>query len=273
MAKGEKEDMRRTYLQKDPYVGEVAPHRVTCKACGIIIRLDPTYKYEASHWRAHRARCAQIPFGERVPEKPKRRRFGYRKKRQYQETIAMENSEDSDVSSQAAPRPPPTAVFTASLEINVSNMFLPHAPPDKFPTHTVDDTKAKREVELLARLEKLADNLSTSDRLAEIINAAGDGITTEDRLGKGHVVDHEEGDSDGDAVCDEEVRPRQRSPTPDHEAWIPRKRTRDEEAEFDAFFNKRPRPESPIPTGKLWVCKLDKEAMQIIEQAVNGCAW
>jgi hypothetical protein len=154
------------------------------------------------------------------------------------------------------------------LEINVSQMFLPRAPfPDHLPTHTVDAVKTKREAELLARLEVLADNLSTSERLAEIINAAGDGITTEERLAKEHrrVADLEAGDSDDDAVHDDEARSRQSSPTPDPDAWIPRKRTREEEAEFNAFFNGMPRPESPTPKGKQRVCKLDKEAMQIID--------
>jgi hypothetical protein len=265
-AKCEKEFVRRTSLEEDPYIGEVGPHHVLCKACGTIIRLDLTYKYELSHWRAHRARCAQIPFKERVPEKPKRRQFGYQKKRHYQEKIVsadFNDSDDSDASSM--PRPSPTVVFTAPLEINVSQMFLPRAP---FPaTHTVDAAKAKHEAELLARLEVLANNLSTSERLAEIIHAAGDGITTEEKLAKEHgrVADLEACDSDDDAVRDDEAQFRQPSPTPDPDAWIPRKRTREEKAEFDAFFNKMPRPESPIPSSKLQVCKLDQEALKIIE--------
>jgi hypothetical protein len=198
-----------------------------------------------------------------VPEKQKVRHSG-----QHEEMIAMtdsNDSEDSDASS--GPRPPPTAVFTAPLEINVSKMFLPRAPSDNLPTHTVNEATAKCEAKLLAHLEELADNLSTSDHLAEIINAAGDGITTEERLAKKHscVTDLEGGNSDGDAVCDDEVRPRQRSPTPDPEAWLPRKRTREEEAEFDAFFNKMPHPESTIPNDQLRVCKLGKGAMQIID--------
>jgi hypothetical protein len=144
-------------------------------------------------------------------------------------------------------------------------MFQYRPLPDDLPKHTVDVAKAKLEAELLqvARLEALAVNLSTSNRLPEIINAAGDGITTEETLAK--VAEVVAGESDGDTVCTHEVRSRQRSPTPDPEAWIPPKRTPEETVAFDAFFREWPRPESPIPQGTLLACKLDTEAMQIIE--------
>ncbi|KAF8495021.1 hypothetical protein BU17DRAFT_103683 [Hysterangium stoloniferum] len=270
-AKSEKEDIRRILLESDPYIGELGPHRVSCQACGTSIRLDTTYKYEGSHWRAHKARCAQIPFHDRNTKKRKgqegRRQQG---SPQYQEPMAMamansSDSEDSDASS--APRPRPTAVFTAPLEINLTKMFRPRPLSDDPPMLTIDAAKAKLDAELLVHLEGVAENISTSDRLGDIINTVGDGITTEERLAERRcaLVDPEGDKSDGGPECGEEARPRQPSPTPDPEAWMPRKRAREEDAEFDTFFNKRARPNSPIPKGKLRVCKLDKEAMQAID--------
>lgn len=183
-AKSEKEDKRRQMLEDDPYVTDITPHRVTCNACGTNIRLDTTYKYEGSHWRAHRARCPQIPFHERSA---KRRRQEGRLLNQTHDSSRLQNdsatgessdSYDSDASS--APRPQPTSFFTAPLEVNPTKMFLSHRTRSNQPKKDEPrDATTKEKTDSLYRdLQIIAEDLTQSGRLGEILNVASDGMAS-----------------------------------------------------------------------------------------------
>ena len=249
---------------------------MTCKACGTNIRLDTTYKYEGSHWRAHRARCPRIPFHERVSKK---RRTAERRNLQnldspslLQERVPITDSSESDDSdASSVPRPRPTSFFTAPLEINPTQMFKRRSrairPSVSAPTVTA---KARTEADLAAHLHAIAAELAGSDRLMAIIESAGDGVTPEYLLMSESQHDMDKAQLDDDISGPPEgveTFPIQRpSPSPGPETWIPRKRTREDEAEFDAFFSRRPAPPTP-PTGasKVRVCKLGKTAMEVVD--------
>lgn len=180
-AKTEKEDKRRQMLEEDPYVTDITPHRVTCNACGTNIRLDTTYKYEGSHWRAHRARCAQIPFHERAAKK--RKQEGRRPSQTYdggrgQDSPTGESSDSYDSDASSAPRPRPMAFFTAPLEIDPTKMFSSRTRSIQLRNHIAKDSATKTEnPDVLLYLHKIADDLTESGRLSEIINSAGDART------------------------------------------------------------------------------------------------
>jgi hypothetical protein len=275
-AKSEKEDSRRQLLDDDPYATDVNPHRVTCKACGTSIRLDTIYKYEGSHWRAHRARCARIPFQDRITKK---RRVAERRARDNFQTHPLDNpsqaqvavtdssdSDDSDASS--APRPRPTSFFTAPLEINITQMFKRRSRVIRPSTASViAAAKAQAEADIAAHLQAVAAQLATSDRLVTIIESAGDGVISQDQLASEMqpiVATSPADDNTTEHQEPVEVLPTQRSsPAPDPETWIPRKRTLEEEVQFDDFFNKMPAPSTP--PSKVRLCELRKEAMRAMD--------
>ncbi|KAF8492279.1 hypothetical protein JB92DRAFT_3003658 [Gautieria morchelliformis] len=243
-AKSEKEESRKQLLDGDAYATDVSPHRVTCKACGTNIRLDTRYKYEGSHWRGHRARCPRIPVQDRISKK---RRISERRVRDNlplenpsQAQVAVTDSRDSDDS---APRPLPTSFFTAPLEINISHMFKRRSRVIRPPRASViAAAKAQAEADIVAHLQ--------ANQLA---SAMQDIIATSR--------------ADDNTIQPEEtvkvLSTRRSPPAPDPETWIPRKRTREEEMEFDYFFNKI--PPSPTPPNELRLCDLGKQAMQVVD--------
>jgi hypothetical protein len=273
-AKSEKEDSRKQMLDDDAYAIDVNPHRVTCKACGTHIRLDTTYKYEGSHWRAHRARCPMIPFQERIfkkrrttdPRNPDCLPHPLSSPEQIQDHVANSDSSDSDDSdASSAPRPRPTSFFTAPLVIKPTQMFMRRPRSFLPPSATAASlaaARARTEAEIAAHLERVAAELVASDRLTAVIESAsndvasGGGLSTKSQL-----------DSDHDLMEDAEAPPTPRStPSTDAESWVPRKRTREEEAEFDAFFHRRPAPfMSPTSDGKVRLCKLGVDAMDVVD--------
>ncbi|KAF8532375.1 hypothetical protein JB92DRAFT_2802774 [Gautieria morchelliformis] len=272
-AKSEKEDSRKQLLDDDAYATDVSPHRVTCKACGTNIRLDTRYKYEGSHWRTHRARCPRIPSQDR---RSKKRRISERRVRDNlpldnpsQARAAVTDSSDSDDSDAAsAPRSRPTSFFTAPLEINISHMFKRRSRVIRPPKASViAAAKAQAEADIAAHLQAVAADLATSDRLVTIIESAGDGITSQNQLASAMQDVIATSRADDNTVQPEEtvkVLSTHRSPpAPDPETWIPRKRTREEEMEFDYFFNKI--PPSPTPPNELRLCDLGKQAMQVVD--------
>lgn len=269
-AKSEKEDVRRQMLEEDPYVTDMGPHRVTCKACGTSIRLDTTYKYEGSHWRAHRSRCPQIPLADRSTKKRKgdgrKFNFNLHETPESREQIALGHSSDSDSDASSAPRPQPTAFFTVPLEVNLLKMFKQDSrQTDLSMQHTVKLLPFRREAELSQRLHELAMDLDTSNRLNMVIDSSRDvGASFDRQFGQEESNDLE---SSNDRPGDYQTEVTQGQPlTPNsEESWVPRKRTREEEEEFNAIFERWPKLPSPGPKGKQRVCKLSKEGLKALE--------
>jgi hypothetical protein len=132
---------------------------------------------------------------------------------------------------------------------------------------SVAAAKAKVEANLTARLQELAAELDASDRLITIIQSAGDGVTSEELHAQQHQVAAVQPEADDmESEHGGALSPPRPSPSPDPETWIPRKRTREEDEAFDSFFSGRPLPPTPPrPKGKTRVCKLGKDAMQVID--------
>ncbi|KIJ34804.1 hypothetical protein M422DRAFT_262990 [Sphaerobolus stellatus SS14] len=265
-AKTEKEDIRRQLLEDDPYVTEISPHRVTCKACGTSIRLDTTYKYEGSHWRAHRSRCPQIPFADRALKK---RKGGDGRRASLQESPrrhamaedSSSNSDDSDASS--APRPRPIAFFTQPLIINPLAMFDQPPHPEGL-SDSMDVQHESNAKDLQNYLVDLAMEITASDRLEAVIEAS---LSSSERKFGDERLNNARAAVDEMEVDSEQVDKSQAPPSPsaDSTSWIPRKRTREEEQEFDALVAKWPKPASPKPKGKQRSCKLSKESLPVLE--------
>jgi hypothetical protein len=238
------------------------------KACGTPIHLDTTYKYEGSHWRGHRARCPVIPFQERISKNgrttdPRNQDYlahPLSSPEQIQDHVAKSDSSDpNDSDASSAPRPCPTSFFTAPLVIDLTQMFMRRPRSFLPPSATA---RAHTEAKNAAHLERVAAELVASDRLTAVIESAsndvasGGGLATKSQL-----------DSDHDLMEDVEASPTPRSSPSTHtEAWVPRKRTREEEAEFDAFFHRRPAMfMSPTSDSKLRLCKLGVDAMDVVD--------
>lgn len=301
-------------LEDDAYTTDVSPHRVTCKACGTSIRLDTTYKYEGSHWRAHRARCPQIPFHERVSKKRRsaieRRTQGltYRAHHAHHHhhhhpsglentfggthvldkaavTTDSSDSDDSDASS--VPRPRPTSFLTAPLVINPTKMFNKRRRVLGPSTGTTSGIAAAVAEDNAAHLIAIAADIAKSDRLTVIINSAGQDLcnphhspsTTseveqQEQQGRdGYDTAHPAEDAPTYLTNAADLISTHAIPSPlspariEVETWMGRKRTREEDAEFDAFFNRRAVPpmSPPPPHKKLRVCKLGKDAMIVVD--------
>lgn len=275
-ARSEKEDARKQMLDDDAYATDISPHRVTCKACGTNIRLDTTYKYEGSHWRAHRARCPRIPFHDRASKKRRERRArdGFQNfdspSRVLERVATIDSSDSDDSDASSVPRPRPTSFFTAPLQIDPTQMFTRRSRairPSAYPR--VIAAKAQTEMDIATHLHMIAEELISSDRLMAVIESAGNSVTSNDLLVSEmqHNVDKVQEDDISGLREDLETLPiEKRSPEPDLLSWIPRKRTREEETEFDSFFRTRPAPATPPrENSKVRVCKLGKDAMEVVD--------
>jgi|SRR5882762_2452980 hypothetical protein len=66
-SRGSKTSMvtRKDALESDEYTKNVSVDRVTCKACGKVIKLHASRPYETAHWDKHRGKCPRIT-GKRV---------------------------------------------------------------------------------------------------------------------------------------------------------------------------------------------------------------
>lgn len=279
-AKSEKEDARKQILDDDDYATDVSPHRVTCKACSSNIRLDTTYKYEGSHWRAHRARCPLIPFQERISSKKRTKTTETRGGEGLEQhpfdtpslvqnhvaTTDFSDSDDSDASSAARPRP--TSFFTAPLLINPTQMFKrrPRVVRPSPKAASIAVAKIIKEAEAAGQLHRIAAELLYTGRFTAVLDSSVGGMTSEDTLITNGQQSMQQ-DSDHDTLEEVEAPPTPRSsPSPDPESWVPRKRTREEEEEFNAFFSRRPAPCISLPAdGKVRVCNVGKDAMEIVD--------
>jgi len=247
-------------LEEDPYVMDIGPHRVTCKACGTQIRLDTIYKYEGSHWRAHRARCAQIPFTDRTVKRRKIGKTSTQESPRSRDAVAMESSSDSDDSdASSAPRPRPMAVFTAPLDVNPLAMFGQLSPPEITSLPSPIE-KGDINVKLQQYLCQLAKDLNASDRLSSVINDAGDySLSHGERFGDNFAMHVEQPDS---KLMGHDPN---RSLTPESASWVPQKRTREDEEVFDMVIEKWTKPPTPRLTGRQRSCNLGREGMPIVE--------
>ncbi|GJJ11558.1 hypothetical protein Clacol_005792 [Clathrus columnatus] len=266
-AKNEKENVRRQMLEDDPHVTDITPHRVTCKACGTNIRLDTTYKYEGSHWRAHRARCAHIPFHERTTKK--RKQEGRRasqthdsgRLQEHSPTGESSDSYDSDASS--APRPQPTSFFTTPLEINPMKMFSSRIRHHYRNNASTDPSKEKPAYDL-SHLHKIAKDLTESGRLDEIINKAGNGTTSS--FPESDSTDEEVPSPDiVYPVCRPEYSEPEVKPPVSPYLDVPRIKDPETADMFDELFRSSAYASQHSPDHHTRMCTLNKDSLPILE--------
>ncbi|EJC99979.1 uncharacterized protein FOMMEDRAFT_170068 [Fomitiporia mediterranea MF3/22] len=80
---------RRAYLESQPDVAELEPHRVLCRCCNKWLKLSTTQKYALAPWKLHKKSC--------TAEKPSSK--GSRRSMDFEGSLLASGAEDDDASS------------------------------------------------------------------------------------------------------------------------------------------------------------------------------